>query len=123
MKVAYQRPCSSRFTPEKEYFLDELFELIGVKRVERKYDKLHALCCAAPQLGMGKTELARITQKRNLEDAVAAGAEALVVTCPMCYDTLKRVAKKYDLKFYIITDLCRLALGEVPSEGEPSKIL
>ncbi len=33
ISVAYQRPCASRHTPEKEHFVDELFELAGVRRV------------------------------------------------------------------------------------------
>ncbi|MFX1449302.1 MAG: heterodisulfide reductase-related iron-sulfur binding cluster [Promethearchaeota archaeon] len=121
MNIAYQRPCSSRFTPAKEHFLDEIFDLIGVERVKRKYDRINALCCGAPQITKGK--LAKETQKRNLEDAISAGAEALIVTCPMCYDTLKIPVKKHNLKLYIITDLCRLALGETISEGKSAYIL
>jgi len=123
MKIAYQRPCSSRFTPKKEHFLDEIFKLIGVERVNRKFDRIDALCCAAPQISMGKKDLAKETQKKNLEDAISAGAGTLVVTCPMCYDTLKRPTKRYGLSLYIITDLCRLALGETPSEGKQAKII
>jgi len=123
MKIAYQRPCSSRFTPKKEYLLDEIFEIIGVERVKRKFDRIDALCCAAPQISMGKKELAKETQRKNLEDAVNSGAEALIVTCPMCYDTLRSAVKKYKLDIFIITDLCRLALGETPSEGKLAKIL
>jgi len=44
-KIAYQRPCGSRYTPAKEQMLDELFELIGVERVVREYDREKALCC------------------------------------------------------------------------------
>jgi hypothetical protein len=35
-KVAFQRPCASRYTPEKDIFLDEIFDLIEVERVARK---------------------------------------------------------------------------------------
>ena len=38
MKIAYQRPCASRYTPEKDVFLDEILQLIGVERASRKYD-------------------------------------------------------------------------------------
>ncbi len=38
-KIAYQRPCASRYTPEEETVLDELFQLIGVNRVPRRYDR------------------------------------------------------------------------------------
>ena len=37
-KVAYQQPYTSRYTPEKNAFLDEIFQLVGVERPSRKYE-------------------------------------------------------------------------------------
>ena len=51
MKVAYQRPCASRYTPEKDPLVDEIFELIGVERVKRQYDGVNALCCGVEVAG------------------------------------------------------------------------
>ena len=45
MKIAYQRPCASRYSGEMEPVLDDLFRMIGVERVARKYDRESALCC------------------------------------------------------------------------------
>jgi hypothetical protein len=75
-KVAYQRPCASRYTPEKDVFVDEIFELIGVERPPRKYEREFALCCTGsfarvyPQLGAE-------VQAKNIDDAVTCGADAL----------------------------------------------
>ena len=44
-KIAYQRPCASRYSPEIETVLDDMFERIGVERVARKYDRDSARCC------------------------------------------------------------------------------
>ena len=44
-KVVYQRPCSNRLVPETQHWVDDIFELIGVDRVEREYDRENALCC------------------------------------------------------------------------------
>ena len=33
-KVVYQRPCSNRLIPETQHWVDEIFELIGVDRVD-----------------------------------------------------------------------------------------
>jgi Fe-S oxidoreductase len=110
-KIAYQRPCSSRYTPEKEQMLDELFELIGVERVVREYDREKALCCgflpirANPERGLE-------IQNRNLLDAKEKGADGMVFICPMCLMTLGPMSQTHGLPTIFLTDLCRMALGE-----------
>jgi heterodisulfide reductase subunit B len=113
LRVAYQRPCASRFTPEKDVFLDDIFDLIGAKRVARTYDKENCLCCTGSFLRV-YSEKAREFQKLNLDDALAAGADALVTLCPMCDRVLRKPAAERNLKKIFITDLCRMALGEIP---------
>jgi Fe-S oxidoreductase len=44
-RVAYQRPCSNRLIPQTQHWVDEIFRLVGVDRVERQYDGENALCC------------------------------------------------------------------------------
>ncbi|MHA1788920.1 MAG: heterodisulfide reductase-related iron-sulfur binding cluster [Candidatus Helarchaeota archaeon] len=114
MKIAFQRSCSTRLTPEKDDFLDEIFRLIGVERVKRKFDYENAMCCQAPLLGfLNKKELAIENQNKNIKDALDNGAEAMIFICPMCYDTLKAQCEKNGLIPLFITDLCRIALGEL----------
>ena len=114
--IAYQRPCSSRFTPEKEIFLDEIFDLIGVDRIEREYDREQSLCCTGPLLDIYPERAAEI-QKRNIDDAVAGGATALINLCPGCDRALKNPAAEAGLQPIYITNLCRMALGELASDG------
>ncbi|MCK9230651.1 MAG: (Fe-S)-binding protein [Syntrophales bacterium] len=124
MKVAYQRPCSSRFTGEKEHFVDEIFSMIGVERVKREYDGVNALCCgvemAGPNLKLfprGKDfEPFRV---KNVADAKSAGADAMVYLCPLCFRTLGGKAKEAGMSNLMITDLCRLAIGETLPEDKP----
>lgn len=117
MKVAYQQPCASRYTPWKEEALDELFQLIGAERVERRYDRINSLCCGTPLYFVDRNRLAEI-QKRNLEDAKDAGAEAMVFLCPICCLSLRDRAKEEGLEPYMLSNLCRKALGEeLPSGG------
>lgn len=113
--IAYQRPCASRFTPEKEPFIDELFTLVGVNRVDRTYDRENALCCAAVKmlLGMGDPTA---DQEKNIQDAKNAGARAMVYLCPMCRNNLATAAKQQELPFIFIGDLVRMALGEIQTE-------
>jgi len=112
-KVAYQRPCASRYTPEKDAFVDEIFELIGVERPARKYERETALCCTGPIFRI-YPELAAEVQAKNINDAIECGADALITLCPMCDRVLRRPTSQLGLQKIYITDLCRIALGEEP---------
>jgi len=116
LNVAYQRPCASRHTPEKEHFIDELFDLCGVRRVERTYDRENALCCAGVKFLLGKGD-PRPDGEKNIRDARAAGAEALVCLCPMCMHSLAAPAKEQDLPVIFLGDIARMALGEIGKVG------
>jgi len=110
-KVAYQRPCASRYTPEKDVLLDEIFELIGVERMPRRYDRESALCCTGPLINVNRERAVSI-QMKNIGDAIASGADALVTLCPMCDRVLRRPTSERGFNKIFITDLCRMALGE-----------
>jgi len=112
-KVAYQRPCASRLTPGKEALLDEIFCLIGVERVARQYDRGDALCCGQALKGfMQRGEKYPGFQTLNIKDAADHAARAMTFLCPMCLDALGSSCRDAGLETYMISDLCRLALGE-----------
>jgi Fe-S oxidoreductase len=113
LDLAYQRPCASRHTPEKEHFIDELIELAGARRVERAFDREKALCCAGIKAALGKGD-PRPDQEKNVRDAKEAGARALVCLCPMCMRSLSGAAAAQGLPLIFIGDLARMALGELP---------
>ena len=110
-KIAYQRPCISRYTPEKEPMLDELFELIGVHRVPRKYDRQDALCCGAAIMER-EPELASKLVDMNITDAKGYGADAMVILCPICWMRLNQPCRERGLPPIYLTNLCSMALGE-----------
>jgi Fe-S oxidoreductase len=112
-KVAYQANCGTRWIPEYDAFLDEVFGLIGVERPTRKYEWLNALCCSGPLIYTNR-ELAVDIQKKNFEDALACGADAIITSCPICYGVFRRPSAQFNLPSIFITDLCRIALGEKP---------
>jgi Fe-S oxidoreductase len=112
-KIAYQRPCISRYTPEKEPMLDELFELIGVERVARQHDREDALCCGA-LYAERQPERAKKFQEINIADAKAYGADAMVILCPICWQRLSQPCRDSGLPPVYITNLCSMALGERP---------
>ena len=114
MKIAYQQPCASRYTPWKDKWLDELFRIIGVERVKRQYDRINALCCGGPIVATDYERAGRI-KHMNIKDALDAGAEAMVFLCPLCFLSLRRRAEEAGLAPIPLINLCRLALGEKPS--------
>lgn len=112
MKIAYQRACSNRFIPEADEWADKIFELIGVDRVSRKYDRENAMCCGGIFGALGKKTLTRKAQNDNVNDMIKHGAEACVYNCNMCKEALGSKVTRNGLKSYLVSDLCRLALGE-----------
>jgi len=112
LEIAYQRPCASRHTPEKEPFIDELFEMCGVKRVARKFDRENALCCAGVKMLLGKGDI-QPDQEKNLQDAREAGAKAMVMLCPMCMHSMAGAAKEFHMPMIFLGDIARMALGEM----------
>jgi len=117
VKVAYERNCSSKLTPWKEHFVDDIFELIGADRVKREYDRENALCCGEViRMVKGREgyDIANDVQKRNIDDMVNAGVEYCVFNCPACWDALAEKVTKRGLKPIHMINLCRLAIGEKP---------
>jgi Fe-S oxidoreductase len=110
MKVAYQQPCVSRYTPWKDEQLDELFELIGVERAKREYDRKFALCCGSPMVPRDRDKANQI-KMRNIEDAVDNGAQAMAYLCPLCVLNLRKRADAAGLENHHIIELVKQALG------------
>ena len=112
IKVAYQRPCSSRLSPDKHHFVGDIMKLIGVDLVERRYQGENALCCGEVLRMASGYELANDVQKRNMDDMVENGAEYCVFNCPACYAALAQKVAKKGIKPIHIIGLCRMAIGE-----------
>jgi Fe-S oxidoreductase len=112
-KIAYQPNCAIRWMREQDEWLDEVFDLVGVERVSRKYEGVESLCCSGPAIGVNK-ELAIGIQTDNVKDAMDNGAEAMITICPICDAVMRRSTAKAGLPKIFITDLGRMALGEIP---------
>ena len=112
-KIAYQANCATRWMHEYDKFLDQIFELVGVERPHRRYEGVDALCCSGPLIYTNR-KLAVDIQKKNFEDAMACGADAIITSCPICYGVFRRPSAQFNLPSIFITDLCRIALGEKP---------
>ncbi len=111
IKVAYQAPCASRYSPEKDVYLDEIFDLVGVDRVCREYDGERGLCCGAPLMAKDRERAMEIKLK-NVDDAAKHGAGAMIFLCPMCFLNLRKLCRERNIRPIFISDLCYYALGE-----------
>jgi len=117
-QIAYQRPCSSREIPETEWLLQDFFELVGVEQIKRKYEGKDALCCGAAIMGLGQFDRAMGIVKKNMEDILSHGPDALVYLCPFCGYSLSEPCMAHHLPAVFIADLARMALGEIPFPGK-----
>lgn len=114
-KVAYQRPCSSRLSPDKHPFVDKLFDLIGVEHVQREFVDENALCCGSTIMGQrreGSRRFCLELQQKNIDDMKKAGAQLCVFNCPACMQTLGKPVADAGIMPIFMSDLCRLAIGE-----------
>ena len=117
LKVAYQRPCSSRLSSDKHHFVRDICNLIGAEVVEREYVDENALCCGGTIQGQrreGSRKRAADVQRWNIEDMKNAGAEVCIFNCPACYTTIGRMVAQNGIRPVFLSDLCRLAIGEKP---------
>ncbi len=51
-------------------------------------------------------------QDKNIQDMIDNDAEACIFVCPMCQETMGSKVQRKGLKSYLLSDLCRIALGE-----------
>lgn len=101
--------------PEQPHSLDDLLQALGAETVEWSHK---AECCGG---GFAASDTAIVVDLGGqvLEAARQAGAQALVVACPMCQanlDTRQQAieadrGQKYDLPIIYFTQLMGLALG------------
>jgi Fe-S oxidoreductase len=112
ISIAYQRNCSTRLIPEIEEVLNDVFDLIGARRVEREYDYEKALCCGGPMEAQQRFDLAEENQNKNIDDMKEAGVTHCVFNCPFCFFTLMEKVSKAGIIPIMISDLCHQALGE-----------
>jgi len=106
--------------PENPTIMESLIEVMGGTNVEwsGKVD-----CCGGMQ-NLTRTDITVRRSAAVIEMARAAGAQCIVVACPMCQASLdlrqadmeKLLGKKYDMPVLYITQLLGMALGISPRE-------
>jgi len=112
VKVAYQRPCSSRLSPDKHVVLGKILDLIGAELVAREYQDENALCCGEVLRMVKGYQLANDVQERNINDIVRSSAEYCVFNCPYCQMALSEKVARRGVKPIHLIELCEMALSD-----------
>jgi heterodisulfide reductase subunit B len=105
----------SRITGYTDYenpqTLDRIAAAVGAQVIDWSYK---ATCCGA-SIGIGRKEIGDSLTKRLLDKARQAGAEAVVVSCPLCQsnlDMIQRDRREPPIPIFYFTELIRLSFSD-----------
>jgi heterodisulfide reductase subunit B len=95
--------------------MDRLMELLGAESIPWSYK---TDCCGG-SLVLTRTDIVRRLTQKLFDKALEAGAEAIVVACPLCQSNLdsrqeeisREAGKRYELPILYFTELIGLAMG------------
>lgn len=97
--------------PENPMMMDDMFSALGATAVDFPFK---GECCGGYVL-VNKPDVATKCAQTILESLVAAGAECVATTCPLCQYNIdnqqKLMSKQFDLPIFYFTQLLGLALG------------
>jgi heterodisulfide reductase subunit B len=122
------RPPKVMAFDEHEYpmTMDRVLEKVGATVLDWSYK---TDCCGTAFALMGETDVVLTLTQKILENAMAVGAHAIAVACPLCHVNLdtrqKAIEEKYQTDYGIpilyFTQLMGLAFGIEPQKLELSK--
>jgi len=96
---------------ENPQTLDRISEATGAQVIDWSYK---ATCCGA-SIGIARREIGDSLTKRLLDKARQAGAEAIVVSCPLCQSNLDMIQKDHlerQIPIFYFTELLRLSFSD-----------
>jgi len=96
---------------ENPQTLDRIAAAVGAQVIDWSYK---ATCCGA-SIGIARREIGDSLTKKLLEKARQAGAEAVVVSCPLCQSNLDMIQKdrlERPIPIFYFTELLRLSFSD-----------
>jgi len=96
---------------ENPQTLDRIAAAVGAQVIDWSYK---ATCCGA-SIGIARREIGNSLTKKLLEKARQAGAEAVVVSCPLCQSNLDMIQKdrlERPIPIFYFTELIRLSFSD-----------
>jgi succinate dehydrogenase / fumarate reductase, cytochrome b subunit len=117
LRAQKSMPYDDPYRPEA---MENVFRAVGAEPI---YYRGRTQCCGWPLASYATTESFKIAGKQ-IQDALAAGADCLVTPCPLCHLNLdsrqpeveKVIEKKLGLPVLHLPQLIALALGVSPKE-------
>jgi len=124
-KIAYHDPCYlGRHNGIYDEPREALKKIPGIELIEMADSRENSLCCGGGggRIWMETPKGERFSDLR-LEQAVAAGAEVLVTSCPYCITNFEdsRIVLNYD-DVIEIKDITEIFLEAIQSEGEDDEV-
>jgi heterodisulfide reductase subunit B len=101
---------------ENPMTLDDLAAVVGAQVLDWSYK---TTCCGA-SIGIGRRDIQEYLTQRLVDRARQAGAEAVVVSCPLCQanlDMIQKGSSDSPLPVFYFTELLRLAF--IAPKGTP----
>lgn len=96
-RIVYFGGCMSHLTPGITESMEKIFEAAG-----QKYwymDKQRSVCCGRPLQQQGFLNQAAELREKNSDMIMKSGAQMLVTSCPICYQSFK---KEYNLSIPVL---------------------
>jgi len=93
---------------ENPLTLDRIAETAGAQVLDWSYK---STCCGA-SIGIGRKEIQESLTIRVLKKAVQTGAQAIIVSCPLCQSNLDMIQKKVpglNIPIFYFTEILRLS--------------
>lgn len=86
-RVAYFGGCMSHLTPGITESMVTIFNAVGQKYWYMDEDR--SICCGRPLAQQGFNKQAAELRRKNTEMIINSGAQALITSCPICYNAFK----------------------------------
>ena len=118
-KIAVQNSCAGRLIPGAREWYDSIIELCGCTRVSRTYENENALCCGAHVAPYRGFREGLRYKEENIRDALSAGADSILFSCPFCALQMRDEAAEAGLEPIYMPSLVKMALGE-PLSAHPA---
>ena len=111
--ITFQDSCGWRNVDNKIYEAPrQLLQAMGAEVVEMKHNRKQSMCCGGPLANRNPALADKVAGKRT-DEAKAAGATAVAVSCTGCFALTKKAAEQH-MDVFNITELAQIAVGETP---------
>jgi len=111
--ITFQDSCGWRNVDAKIYEAPrQLLQAMGATVVEMEHNRKYSMCCGGPLANRNPALADKVAEKR-VNEAKAAGATSIAVSCTGCFALTKKAVEQH-IEVFNITELAQIAIGETP---------